>query len=83
MPGPVRAALAYARQPGNTNGRFAEEVVAVEVKQGKKSMMVEKDDHLSQHHDRRTRETSAGLRPESFVTAAMRRASSTAPRPWW
>src|SRR4029077_12179608 len=30
----------------NTNGRFAEERVAVEVKQGKKTTMVELDDHL-------------------------------------
>jgi len=30
----------------NNNGRFAEEIVPVEVKQGKKSAMVEKDDHL-------------------------------------
>ncbi len=30
----------------NNNGRFAEEIVPVEVKQGKKTAMVEKDDHL-------------------------------------
>ncbi|MEO5987906.1 MAG: thiolase family protein [Candidatus Eisenbacteria bacterium] len=30
----------------NNNGRFAQEIVPVEVKQGKKLMMVEKDDHL-------------------------------------
>ena len=30
----------------NNNGRFAEEIVAVEVRQGKRSTMVEKDDHL-------------------------------------
>ena len=54
----------------NTNGRFAEEVVAVEVKQGKRSAMVEKDDHLFPST------TLEGLSklppafgPESFVTA--------------
>ena len=54
----------------NTNGRFAEEVVAVEVKQGKKSVMVDKDDHLFPST------TLEGLSklppafgPESFVTA--------------
>jgi acetyl-CoA acyltransferase 2 len=54
----------------NTNGRFAEEVVPVEVKQGKKSTMVEKDDHLFPST------TLEGLSklppafgPESFVTA--------------
>jgi acetyl-CoA acetyltransferase family protein len=54
----------------NTNGRFAEEVVPVEVKQGKKSMMVEKDDHL---FPSTTIEGLAKLPPafgpESFVTA--------------
>ncbi len=30
----------------NNNGRFAEEIVPVEVKQGKKTALVEKDDHL-------------------------------------
>ena len=54
----------------NTNGRFAEEIVAVEVKQGKKSVMVDKDDHLFPST------TLEGLGklppafgPESFVTA--------------
>jgi acetyl-CoA acyltransferase 2 len=54
----------------NTNGRFAEEVIPVEVKQGKKSAMVEKDDHLFPNT------TIEGLSklppafgPESFVTA--------------
>jgi len=54
----------------NTNGRFAEEVVPVEVKLGKKSMTVEKDDHLFPST------TLEGLSklppafgPESFVTA--------------
>jgi acetyl-CoA acetyltransferase family protein len=54
----------------NTNGRFAEEIVAVEVKQGKKSAMVEKDDHL---FPSTTLEGLAKLPPafgpESFVTA--------------
>ncbi|HET9326818.1 MAG TPA: acetyl-CoA C-acetyltransferase [Candidatus Eisenbacteria bacterium] len=54
----------------NTNGRFAEEVVPVEVKQGKKSVMVEKDDHL---FPSTTIEGLAKLPPafgpESFVTA--------------
>jgi acetyl-CoA acetyltransferase family protein len=52
------------------NGRFAEEIVPVEVKQGKKSAMVEKDDHLFPST------TIEGLSklppafgPESFVTA--------------
>jgi acetyl-CoA acetyltransferase family protein len=52
------------------NGRFAEEIVPVEVKQGKKSAMVEKDDHLFPNT------TIEGLSklppafgPESFVTA--------------
>jgi acetyl-CoA acyltransferase 2 len=52
------------------NGRFAEEIVAVEVKQGKKSALVEKDDHL---FPSTTLEGLAKLPPafgpESFVTA--------------
>ena len=54
----------------NTNGRFAEEVVPVEVKQGKKTVVVEKDDHL---FPSTTIEKLASLPPafgpESFVTA--------------
>jgi acetyl-CoA acyltransferase 2 len=54
----------------NTNGRFAEEVVPVEVKLGKKSVLVEKDDHL---FPSTTPEGLAKLPPafgpESFVTA--------------
>jgi len=54
----------------NTNGRFAEEVVPVEVKQGKKSAMVDKDDHL---FPSTTIEGLAKLPsafgPDSFVTA--------------
>jgi acetyl-CoA acetyltransferase family protein len=54
----------------NTNGRFAEEIVPVEVKMGKKSAIVEKDDHL---FPSTTIEKLAALPtafgPESFVTA--------------
>ena len=54
----------------NTNGRFAEEVVPVDVKQGKKTVVVEKDDHL---FPSTTLEKLASLPPafgpESFVTA--------------
>jgi acetyl-CoA acetyltransferase family protein len=54
----------------NTNGRFAEEIVPVEVKQGKKSVVVDKDDHL---FPSTTLEKLAALPtafgPESFVTA--------------
>ena len=53
----------------NTNGRFAEEVVPVEVKLGKKTVMVDKDDHL---FPSTTIEKLAALAPafgpESFVT---------------
>ena len=52
------------------NGRFAEEIVPVEVKQGKKTTVVDKDDHLFPNT------TLEGLSkllpafgPESFVTA--------------
>jgi acetyl-CoA acetyltransferase family protein len=52
------------------NGRFAEEIVPVEVKLGKKSVMVDKDDHL---FPSTTLEGLAKLPPafgpESFVTA--------------
>jgi acetyl-CoA acetyltransferase family protein len=54
----------------NTNGRFAEERVPVEVKLGKKSAVVELDDHL---FPSTSIEKLAGLPaafgPESFVTA--------------
>lgn len=54
----------------NGNGRFAEEIVPVEVKQGKKVLRVEKDDHL---FPSTTIEGLASLPtafgPESFVTA--------------
>src|SRR5436190_4480551 len=54
----------------NTNGRFAEETVPVTVTQGKKSMVVDKDDHL---FPSTTLEGLAKLPsafgPESFVTA--------------
>ena len=53
-----------------TNGRFAEEIVPVEVKQGRKTAMVEKDDHLfPRPRSRKAGEAAAGVRPESFVTA--------------
>src|SRR5438045_1028023 len=52
------------------NGRFAEEIIPVEVKQGRKSVVVDKDDHLFPNT------TLEGLSklppafgPESFVTA--------------
>ncbi|HET7226239.1 MAG TPA: acetyl-CoA C-acyltransferase [Candidatus Eisenbacteria bacterium] len=52
------------------NGRFAEEIVSVEVKAGKKTVLVDKDDHLFPNS------TAEGLAklppafgPESFVTA--------------
>jgi len=54
----------------NTNGRFAQEVVPVEVKMGKKSVMVEKDDHLfpGTSYDRLAA-LPAAFGPESMVTA--------------
>ncbi len=62
-----------SHQLGNTatqNGRFAEEIVPIEVKQGKKSFVVKEDDHLFPNT------TLEGLSklppafgPESFVTA--------------
>ena len=62
-----------SHQLGNTatqNGRFAEEIVPVEVKQGKKSFVVNQDDHLFANT---TLEGLAKLPPafgpESFVTA--------------
>jgi acetyl-CoA acyltransferase 2 len=54
----------------NTNGRFAEEVVPVEVKQGKKSAMVEKDDHLFPSTSmEKLGALPPAFGPESFVTA--------------
>ncbi len=54
----------------NTSGRFAEEIVAVDVQQGKRSVRVEKDDHL---FPATTLERLAALPsafgPESMVTA--------------
>jgi len=62
-----------SHQLGNTatqNGRFAEEIVPVEVKQGKKTLRVDQDDHLFPNT---TLEGLARLAPafgpESFVTA--------------
>ena len=54
----------------NTNGRFAEERVPVEVKAGKKSAIVEMDDHLfpSTSIDKLA-SLPAAFGPESFVTA--------------
>jgi acetyl-CoA acetyltransferase family protein len=54
----------------NTNGRFAEERVAVEVKLGKKTMMVELDDHLFPSTDAaKLAALPAAFGPESMVTA--------------
>jgi acetyl-CoA acyltransferase 2 len=59
-----------AGNEATNNGRFAEEIAPVEVKQGKKVVKVEKDDHL---FPSTTIEALAGLPPafgpESFVTA--------------
>ena len=54
----------------NTNGRFAQEVVPVEVKMGKKSATVDKDDHLfpSTNYEKLSALPPA-FGPESFVTA--------------
>jgi len=54
----------------NTNGRFAEERVVVEVQQGKKNLIVDKDDHLfpSTSIDKLAG-LPAAFGPESFVTA--------------
>ena len=54
----------------NNNGRFAEEIVTVEVKQGKKSATVEKDDHLfpSTSYEKLAA-LPAAFGPESMVTA--------------
>jgi acetyl-CoA acetyltransferase family protein len=54
----------------NTNGRFAEERVAVEVKSGKKTTMVELDDHLFPSTSiEKLAALPAAFGPESFVTA--------------
>jgi acetyl-CoA acyltransferase 2 len=54
----------------NTNGRFAEEVVPVEVKFGKKSLVVDKDDHLFPSTTiEKLAALPAAFGPESFVTA--------------
>jgi len=54
----------------NGNGRFAREVVAVEVKQGKRSAIVDKDDHLFPSTTiEKLAALPAAFGPESFVTA--------------
>jgi acetyl-CoA acyltransferase 2 len=54
----------------NNNGRFAEEIVPVEVKQGRKSALVEKDDHLFPSTTiEKLAALPAAFGPESFVTA--------------
>ena len=54
----------------NTNGRFAEERVPVEVKAGKKSVIVELDDHLFPTTSiDKLASLPAAFGPESFVTA--------------
>ena len=54
----------------NTNGRFAEERVPVEVKTGKKSAIVELDDHLFPTTSiEKLASLPAAFGPESFVTA--------------
>jgi acetyl-CoA acetyltransferase family protein len=54
----------------NTNGRFAEEVVPVEVKAGKKSVLVDKDDHLFPSTTlEKLAALPAAFGPGSFVTA--------------
>jgi len=53
-----------------TSGRFAEEVVPVEVKQGKRSMVVDRDDHLFPATSlERLAALPAAFGPGSFVTA--------------
>ena len=52
------------------NGRFAEEIVPVEVKQGRKSVMVERDDHLFPSTSAEAlAKLPPAFGPESFVTA--------------
>jgi len=54
----------------NTNGRFAEERIAVEVKAGKKTTMVELDDHLFPSTSiEKLAALPAAFGPESMVTA--------------
>jgi len=54
----------------NTNGRFAEERVAVEVKAGKKTVQVELDDHLFPSTSiEKLAALPAAFGPESMVTA--------------
>ena len=54
----------------NNNGRFAEEIVPVEVKQGKKSAIVEKDDHLFPGTSiERLAALPAAFGPDSMVSA--------------
>jgi len=54
----------------NNNGRFAEERVPVEVKQGKKSVTIDKDDHLFPNTSiEKLASLPAAFGPESFVTA--------------
>jgi acetyl-CoA acyltransferase 2 len=54
----------------NNNGRFAEEIVPVEVRQGKKVTLVEKDDHLFPGTSiERLAALPAAFGPESMVTA--------------
>ncbi len=54
----------------NTNGRFAREVVPVEVKAGKKSTVVEKDDHLfPTTSPEKLASLPPAFGPESMVTA--------------
>jgi acetyl-CoA acetyltransferase family protein len=52
------------------NGRFAEEIVPIEVKQGKKSTVVSQDDHLFPNTSLEgLSKLSPAFGPESFVTA--------------
>jgi acetyl-CoA acetyltransferase family protein len=54
----------------NNNGRFAEEIVTVEVKAGKKSSVVEKDDHLFPGTSiERLAALPGAFGPESMVSA--------------
>lgn len=54
----------------NTNGRFAEEIVPVEVKSGKKTVVVDKDDHLFPTTSlEKLASLPAAFGPDSFVTA--------------
>ncbi|MCE9627043.1 MAG: thiolase family protein [Candidatus Eisenbacteria bacterium] len=54
----------------NNNGRFAQEIAPVEVKAGKKSIMVEKDDHLFPGTSiDRLAALPAAFGPESMVSA--------------